>query len=389
MKDDLHRKMKRWRRSVAGAAITALLALSASAYASPVATPSLIKSGDLARDCVAQAMLDGEHVRVIQFIVWCSVQTGEARFSVRRAAAGRSQAGSPILSFTPRPSTTGSGAERRFRCQRQGESLHCSGRKTGPIVVRGTIIVPAGSRCAVSIRIGAAEAGYRRAPLGCPGIRRPSGRFSIGHMRRFRGELGLDEDLERNRAAIDRRIHSLIAAWRRGEPVARVSAMQYGQPFRAADQRRLEFRDELLDRTAKALERWVPGHAADTYAGYAIDDKHGAILYIGFTGDQDLQLAAFKSQIKLFAPDHIQPFPAQPLYSERALYKLSEEVLEADGSPPAQLVNSLTILTLPNKVEVGTEHVAEVRSILAERFGSDAPFLVVFSRPLELLARAH
>lgn len=226
MKDDLHRKMKRWRQCVAGAAITALLALSAGASASPVATPSLIKSGDLARDCVAQAMLNGEHARAIHFIVWCSVQTGEARFSVRRAAEGRSQAGAPILSFTPRPSTTGSGAERHFRCRRQGESLHCSGRKMGSVVVRGTIVVPAGSRCAVSIRIRAAEAGYQGAPMGCPGTHRPRRNFSIADMRRFRDEAGFDEDLNGNRAAIDRRIHGLIRAWRCGEPVARVSAMQ-------------------------------------------------------------------------------------------------------------------------------------------------------------------
>jgi hypothetical protein len=200
-------------------------------------------------------------------------------------------------------------------------------------------------------------------------------------MRRFRGELGLDEDLEGNRAAIDHRIHGLIAAWRRGEPVARVAAVQYGQPLRAADERRLEFRDELLERTVDALERWVPRHAADTYAGYDIDDRHDAILYVGFTDDQDLQLAAFKSQVKLFAPDHVRPFPVQPLYAESALIQLEEEVLEPIDSPLVRLINSLGIVTLPNKIEVGTEHVAKVKRLLAERFGPDAPFLVVFARP--------
>lgn len=167
--------------------------------------------------------------------------------------------------------------------------------------------------------------------------------------------------------------------------MTRVAAAQYGQPFRAADQRRIEFRDELLERTASALERWVPRHAAGTYAGYDIDDAHGAIFYVGFTGDQAAQLAAFKSQVKLFAPEHIQPFPVQPLYSERALVKLEEEVFEPFPSPLTRLINSLGIVVMANKVEVGTEHVAKVRRLLAGRFGPDAPFLVVFARPGVLL----
>jgi len=346
---------------------------------------SLIKSGDLARDCVAQAMLDRSHSRAIRFVVWCSVQTGEARFSLRRADEGRSQPGAPILSFSARPETTGHGAGRSFRCERRIESVRCSGRKSGPVVIRGRIVVPAGSRCGVPIQMRAAEAGYQSVPRGCPGTHRERANFGMGYMRSFRRDLGFDEDLKGDQAAIDRRIHSLVRSWRRGEPVPRVSAIQYGQPFRPVDQRRLEFRDELLERTANALERWVPRHAADTYAGYELDDEHGAIFYVGFTGDQEAQLATFKRQVKLFAPEHIQPFPVQPLYSERALYKLEEEVLEPPfDSPLERLINSIGILTLPNKIEVGTEHVAKVKRLLAERFGPGAPFLVVFSRPAEL-----
>lgn len=377
--------LKRWGMCLTGVAIAGLLASAAAASPLPVASPSVVKSGDLARDCVGEAALDGRRSGAIRFIAWCSVQTDEARFSLRRAGEGRPQPGAPILSFSPRPETTGPGAGRRFRCQRQAESLHCAGSKSGPVVVRGTIVVPVGSRCAVPIRMNAAQADFQGLPIGCPGTHRERAHFSIADMRRFRRELGLDEDLKGNRAAIDRRIHGLIRAWQRGEPVARVSAVQYGQPFSAADQRRLEFRDELLDRTVDALERWVPRHAADTYAGYDIDNEHGVILYVGFTGDQNAQLAAFKSQVKLFAPSHIQPFPVRPLYSERALSRLEEEVLEPVDSPLARLVVSLGILALPNKVEVETEHVAEVKRLLAERFGLDAPFLVVFGRPGVLL----
>lgn len=122
--------MRGWRLYVMGVAIAGLLVSSAAAFALPVASPSLVMSGDLARDCVAQAMLDGKRVDAIRFIAWCSVQTGEARFSLRRAGEGRSQPGAPILSFSAQSETTGPGADRRFRCRRQGESLHCSGRKS-------------------------------------------------------------------------------------------------------------------------------------------------------------------------------------------------------------------------------------------------------------------
>src|SRR6185295_14075178 len=217
-------------------------------------------------------------------------------------------------------------------------------KKSGPVVVRGRIAVPAGSRCAVPIRMRTALVIYQRVPMGCPGAYRKRANFDMGYLRSFRREMGFDEDLKGNKAAIDRRIHGLVRAWRRGEPVARVFASWLGQPLRAADQRRLEFRDELLERTASALERWVPRHAADTYAGYEIDDEHGAIFYVGFTGDQDAQLATFKRQMKLFAPEHIRPFPVQPLYSERALYELEEEVFQPFDSPLARLVNSLKVV---------------------------------------------
>lgn len=366
--------------------VAGLLAPCAPASPPSPASTSLVKSGELARDCVGQAMLDGSHARAIRFIAWCSIQSGEARFSLRRARESRLRVSAPIASFSIHPETTGPGAGRRFHCRRQVETVSCSGKKSGPVVVRGRIVVPAGSRCAVPIRIRAAVATYQRVPMGCPGAHRERANFGMGYMRSFRREMGFDEDLKGDQAAIDRRIHGLVRAWRRGEPVARVFASWLGQPLRAADQRRLEFRDELLERTASALERWVPRHAANTYAGYEIDDEHGAIFYVGFTGDQDAQLATFKRQMKLFAPEHIRPFPVQPRYSERALYKLEGEIFQPPfNSPLERLINSLSVLALPNKIEVGTQHVAKVKRLLAERFGADAPFLVVFARPGVLL----
>src|SRR5436190_7313910 len=101
---------------LAGAAIAGLLAAPAAASPLPTASASLVKGGDLARDCVAQAMLGRGRSRAIRFVVWCSVQTGEARFSLRRAGEGRPQSGAPILSFSMRPDATGRGAGQSFRC---------------------------------------------------------------------------------------------------------------------------------------------------------------------------------------------------------------------------------------------------------------------------------
>jgi hypothetical protein len=255
-------------------------------------------------------------------------------------------------------------------------------------VIRGAIVVPAGSRCSAPLQIQAGTAYFQGIPRGCFGTHPEQAHFDLSYMRSFRKEFCLDEDLKGNQAAVNRRIRGLIRAWKRGEPVARVSAAEIGQPLRPADQRRLEFREELLDRTVNALERWVPKHAEDTYAGYAIDDEHGVILYVGFTGNQKAQLAAFERQMKPPHPRHIKPFPVPPLYSERALLQLEEEVFELvedPNSPLGNLINSLSVLALPNKVAVGTEHVAEVKRLLAERFSPDAPFLVVYSEPAEPL----
>jgi hypothetical protein len=370
------------------AAVTAILTaavMAAPAQASDPGTPLLVKSGGLARDCIGEATLDARRPDAIRFIVWCSVQSGEARFSLRRAVEPRSPEAAPINAVSTRPASTGPGADKPFRCRLRGRSVQCSGRKSGPVVVRGLISVPADTRCA-PLNLRTAGTIFMSRPIGCPGTHPYRPRFRLGYMRGFREQFGLDEDLRGDRAAIDRRIRGTIRAWRRGEPVARVTASEIGMPLRPVDARRLEFRDELLDRTVDALEHWVPRHAADTYAGYWLDDEHGAILYVGFTGDQDAQLAAFKRSFDLFAPGHIRPFPVPPRYSEAQLERFAEEVVEPLDSPLARLVNSVGVVYgLANKVEIGTEHVARVRRLLVERFGTDDPFLVVFERPGVLL----
>jgi hypothetical protein len=362
------------------AVLPAAPAARTAAPSSSTASASIIKGGNFARDCITQPFLDRSRRNRIRFVVWCSVQSGGVRFTLRR----RDRA--TINGFSRSIAPTGSGVFGSFHCRRAGETVKCAGHKHGPLVVRGWLQVPAETRC--DPLLAPTDPGiFVGPPQGCPHTHRQRVNFSLGYMRSFRHELGFDVDLGEDQEAIDRRIHSIIGAWRRGEPVARVTATELGQPLRPVDQRRFEFREALLERTASALEHWVPRHAESTYAGYWIDDQdpQGPIIYVGFVGDQDSQLAAFKQQLKLIAPEHIRPFPVAPRYSERALGDLEEALWHPFHSALTRLISSTGIDTTANKLEVGTEHVAKVKRLLADRFGPDAPFLVVFERPGTLL----
>ena len=143
--------------------------------------------------------------------------------------------------------------------------------------------------------------------------------------------------------------------------------------------RRVEFTKKLGERTSKAIESWAYRHAPKTYAGSFLEEEHGPVIFrIGFTGDQIAQLEAFKREVKLFAPAHIQSFPVPPTYTEQELEGLSEEVFE---SQTCCLFDSVWSNIEANKVEVGTQHVARAKRLLLERFGTLDPFLVVFEEP--------
>lgn len=91
-----------------------------------------------------------------------------------------------------------------------------------------------------------------------------------------------------------------------------------------------------------------------------------------------------KLRQRLVAPDRFQPFPVTPTHTEAEL----EEIW--NNFPPQKsslwkLVNQTGIDYLANKIEVGTEHVARVRRLIAARYGPDAPFVVVFAEPAVLL----
>ena len=366
--------------------VAAILALSlmlwpAAAPATPATVPLLVKSGDFARDCDAGSALDGERANSIRFIVWCSVQSGRFHFSLQRSDGGRANPVAPIVAFTARPATSGAGAGRATRCRLGAKWMHCLGHKSAQVVVRGRIAVPAGTRCAVKVRINTAYLRYAGLPNGCPGSHPPRGNFRRGYMRGFRDQLGLLDGLRGDPQAITRRIDAAVRNWRRGEPVARVTAQEIGMPLLPFEQRRLEFRDELLD-NVDAIEAWVAARPTDTFAGYELIDGLRPVLYVGFTGDQGAQLAALKREVELFAPDNIEPFPFQPLYTESYLWDLGGTIFASPESPLARLVISVGVASFENKVEVGTQYVARVKRRLAEKYGPDAPFLVVREGPV-------
>ncbi|MGD9735645.1 MAG: hypothetical protein AB7V58_08570 [Solirubrobacterales bacterium] len=330
-------------------------------------------------DCLSDTRLGGPGK--IEFVVWCSVRPGKMRFEIEPAAGVR------LNSVPARVAASGEGARGHFRCQRTRKGARCAGYVGGALTLRGKLGVAPADRCEpLRIKTYSFLAGGK--PLGCPDTRKPRLRIDWPYFRGFRIDDGMEFDLRGDRPAIDRRIRKAVANWRRGEPVARVMASEMGLPLLPLEVRRLELREELLSQTTDALERWVPDHAADTYAAYTIDTSGPVVIRIGFTGDQAAQLALFKRQNELFAPAQVQGFLIPPRYSEKQLGEYEDqlvEVLVAGDSPLSGLVNSVGRGLIPAKVEVGTEHVAKVKRLLLEMFATLDPFAVRFEHPAVLL----
>ncbi|MDQ2631340.1 MAG: hypothetical protein M3Y75_10300 [Actinomycetota bacterium] len=343
-------------------------------------TDSLVKAGGHARNCVGETFASKGNPGVISFTVWCGIQTGEVRFTLRQAKEGR------IVNFSRRLGVSGRGAAAPFHCYRRSEVVRCAGRKQGPVTIRGWIAVDEGSRCSRTTILATERLLHMGKPVGCPGVRPPQPPRDMGHMRRFRREFGLDLDLDGNRAAINQRIQALISAWKRGEPVARYTNASWGLPLRARDERELEYRHKYLEQFNEELYPWVRLHAQTTYAGYDMDHAHGGIIYVGFVGDQDAQLATFMSSLNSIAPGRIKPFPVPPKYSMAHLVELQVEIatqpVKSEGPGWGQFINRVGINVLGNVVEVGTDHLDEVRRLIAEKYGPDAPISVVFSPPV-------
>lgn len=252
---------------------------------------------------------------------------------------------------------------------------------------RGSIAVARGTRCAALLKLNVWRwtGDSRDFPSGCPRSYQERER-RIPQIVRDRAWYGLDRDLGGDRAAIVRRAEGLLAAWRRGDPVARWTSEEeaFGMPLRAFEQTELEYRDAYRERFQDLVEEgdWVEKNAPDTYAGYQLDEAAGGIIYVGFTEEPEAMLEKLKRS--LIAPDRFKPFPVQPTHTEAELEKIWIS-FPSPKSPLWGLVNGTTIDYLANKIEVGTEHVARVRRLIAAEYGPEAPFEVVFARPAVFL----
>jgi len=275
-----------------------------------------------------------------------------------------------------------------MRCRPLGrDRVFCAARKSGPVTYQGTVAVPTGTRCDAMLKLNV----WRWTgdsvdfPNGCPKSYEPRER-KIGQIIGDRAFEGLDLDLAGDRGAIVHRAKSLLAAWRRGNPVARWTSEEeaFGMPLRASEQRELEYRDVYTEHFQDLVERggWVEKNAPDTYAGYEIDWEAGGIIYVGFTEEPVETLERLKG--RLIAPDRFHPFPVTPTYTEDQLERIWTS-FPRQNSRLWNLVNETGIHYIANKIEVGTEHVARVRRLIAEEYGPDAPFEVVFAPPVELL----
>lgn len=340
--------------------------------------------GGRTRDCTTDARLSPVSRTVIRYVVWCGAQRGRVTLRIHRAK------GPALTGFTPVARASGPGASGALRCRPQhGGRVLCTGRKSGPVTFRGSVTVAPGTRCAALLKLNVWRwtGDSRDFPTGCPRAYAERER-RIPEIVEQRAYYGLDRDLDGDRAAIERRAEGLLAAWRRGDPVARWTSEEeaFGMPLRAFEQVELEYRDTYREHFQDMVEGdWVKKNAASTWAGYELDEAAGGIIYVGFTEEPEALLEKLRRH--LIAPERFQLFPIQPKYTEAELEELWEE-FPAPKSPLWHLVNMSGIDYLANKIEVGTEHVARVRRLIAAEYGPEAPFEVVFARPIVLLDAA-
>ncbi|HYQ79076.1 MAG TPA: hypothetical protein VEP91_08230 [Solirubrobacterales bacterium] len=349
------------------------------------ASPAAEENRGRARDCTTEAMLDRGSQNAIRYVVWCGVQKGRVTLRIKRKQGA-------LSGFSPIAAASGPGAAGPMRCRPlRGGRAFCSARKRGPVTFRGTVAVPRGTRCAtlLSLNVWRWTGDSVDFPSGCPRSYEARERH-LGQILSDRAWYGLDRDLLGDHAARVRRAEGLLAAWRRGEPVARWTSEEeaFGMPLRAAEQTELEYRDTYREHFQDMVEDgdWVKRNAPDSWAGYELDEAAGGIIWVGFTKEPEALLE--KLRRSLIAPERFRLFPVQPRYTEAQLEKIWFS-FPRPKSPLWHLINSTSIDYLANKIEVSTEHVDRVKRLIAEEYGPEAPFEVVFGRPAILLAASN
>src|SRR5262249_19703383 len=115
-----------------------------------------------------------------------------------------------------------------------------------------------------------------------------------------------------------------------------------------------------------------------SFADYYVDEEAGGVIYVGFTTEQDAQVAQLKAELQLMAPGKVRPFPFQPRYTSAELDSLMERITEGSNW---RLLSSVGIEARLTKVVVEPTHVAKVRAISRAESGPEAPIEVTFGTP--------
>lgn len=369
---DVRRGQLRIGACLAGASLLLVFLLPSGAEA---AASHLRGSSVRAADCTADSSLSADDPTAVRYVIWCGVQRGRVTLRIRR------RRGPALTGFSRVTEAAGPGLSGPLRCHSvRGERVFCVGRKSGPVTYRGTVTVPAGTRCSalLTLNVWRWTGDSVNFPAGCPRHYEERERH-LGQIIGDRAERGFDLDLGGDRAAIVRRAKGLLRAWRNGDPVARWTNLEeaFGMPLTAAEQTELEYRDAYREHFQDLVEDgdWVARNAPSTYAGYELDEAAGGIIYVGFTVEPVATLEKLKRH--LIAPDRFKPFPVTPTRTEAELEKIWNN-FPRPKTALWNLVNGTSIDYLANKIEVGTEHVRRVRRLIAAEYGPDAPFEVVY-----------
>jgi streptogramin lyase len=213
----------------------------------------------------------------------------------------------------------------------------------------------------------------------------------FGQIKQFRAEYGLELNFPvGSQTELNERIFNLINAWH--EPntpagqVARASYERWGIPLRPEDVAELEHREWLYEVNGEAIDGWVEATNPSTYAGYYMDHAAGGIMRIGFTANQDLNLAAVKSALSLVAGtagaagDRLQTYPTVPTTSFVSVQATAASVMGAIEANPtlANLVVSVEDDEAGRATRIGTTNVSQVKSILEPLLGTNAPVTVEY-----------
>lgn len=214
------------------------------------------------------------------------------------------------------------------------------------------------------------------------------GRPTVVSVKHFRRRFGLDLDLNGQVAALNRRAKKLVAAWLAGDPFALRTARQWGSPLRHSDAQELRYRKKYVDQARSAIPGWIASRGVSTYAGLYVDERKGGVVQVGFTGDQESQLALMLSEVVLLAPERVTFLPVFPTHTLAELEALRQAVSTKDwrlnGVDP---IMSVAIDVPTNRIRITTRLVAAVTAMVVGEFGADAPILVVSPRQRHLVPR--